>query len=108
MTSDLGRYYVQHYFNLANFGKYLIVAIIGLAAVMAVMLTIAWQQRQATERSIREHFSYDREAYAHDARYRRRSTAASTAGDGQLPTGGSASSRASTSSCSQAHRSCCS
>ena len=70
MTSDLGRYYVQHYFNLANFGKYLIVAIIGLAAVMAVMLTIAWQQRQATERSIREHFSYDREAYAHDARYR--------------------------------------
>ena len=70
MTSDLGRYYVQHYFNLANFGKYLIVAIIGLAAVMAVMLTIAWQQRQATERSIREHFSYDREAYAHDVRYR--------------------------------------
>ena len=70
MTSDLGRYYVQHYFNLANFGKYLIVAIIGLAAVMAVMLTIAWQQRQATERSIREHFPYDREAYAHDVRYR--------------------------------------
>ena len=107
MTSDLGRYYVQHYFNLANFGKYLIVAIIGLAAVMVVMLTIAWQQRQATERSIREHFSYDREAYAHDVRYRESVNSRIYSRRRAAARRGSASLRVFTSLCFQAHRSCC-
>lgn len=64
-------YYLQHYFNLANFGKYLIVAIAGLAAVMAIMLFAAYRQRQAAEKSIREGMVYDRESYAHDPSYRR-------------------------------------
>ena len=71
VTSITDNYYFQHYFNLANFGKYLIVAIAGLAAVMAIMLYAARRQKQAAENYIRRNMAYDRESYAHDPGYRR-------------------------------------
>ena len=52
VTSITDNYYFQHYFNLANFGKYLIVAIAGLAAVMAIMLYAARRQKQAHDRQL--------------------------------------------------------
>ena len=69
VTSITDNYYFQHYFNLANFGKYLIVAIAGLAAVMAIMLYAARRQKQAAENYIRRNMAYDRESYAHDPGY---------------------------------------
>lgn len=78
MNTDIGQvagkvtenYYFQHYFNLEHAGKFLIVAILGLAGVMAVMLYAARLQRKAAERNIRENLPYDREGYAHDPEYR--------------------------------------
>lgn len=69
-----GNYYFQHYFDLANAGRFLIAAFAGLAAVMAIMLIAAAVSRQRTEKGIREDFPGSRypEGAGMEIRSRRR------------------------------------
>lgn len=56
VASVKNNYYVQHYFDLRNAGKYLLAALAGLAIVMALILIVSHSQRRRHKTHLIESF----------------------------------------------------
>ncbi|MEE3420590.1 MAG: hypothetical protein VZR02_05750 [Lachnospiraceae bacterium] len=63
--NNLDKYYIQHYFNWKNAGQFLLVAFVGLAAVLAIIVSIAKAERSRAIQNLDLENREDRRAYKH-------------------------------------------